>query len=378
MSLKIEIPNSTARPKYLSNNITPNFKIGQLEENSSKINLAEANSETTSISSSDLNKGYKKYIGFALTLLSGLLYSLAALIAKLLNDYHPFLISVWRFQGVLFPCVIVILFKIYVQKKYVFDSIWPLKDEQKARTFYILMLRGIFGCWGVVLQFYSLQYLDVADSMVITSSTSVFVAVLAHCFIGEKCTIFPILTAILTIGGVFVISRPPVLTGKSHFDADILIGIAMAIGCMIISAAVLVIQRHLRDVHYSVISLSSGVWGTIQCLILAVAMDVLKFPGTLQHVMYAVALAALTYAAQAAIVIALKLELAGPVAIFQSCDLIFAFGWQFIFLSVTPDFYSLIGSSIIVSGVLLTALRKYIGNLPSDHKYRKRCKFFLL
>jgi hypothetical protein len=36
------------------------------------------------------NKGFRKYIGISLTLLSGLLYSLAALLVKLLkDDYHP-------------------------------------------------------------------------------------------------------------------------------------------------------------------------------------------------------------------------------------------------------------------------------------------------
>ncbi len=42
---------------------------------------------------------YRKYIGIFLTLLSGLLYSLAALLVKLLkDDYHPFMISIWYFD----------------------------------------------------------------------------------------------------------------------------------------------------------------------------------------------------------------------------------------------------------------------------------------
>jgi len=59
--------------------------------------------------------------------------------------------------------------------------------------------------------------------MVITSSTSVFVTLFAHCFIGEKCALVPIITAVLTFGGVFVISRPPIFTGQEEFDTDILV-----------------------------------------------------------------------------------------------------------------------------------------------------------
>ena len=132
------------------------------------------------------------------------------------------------------------------------------------------------------LQFYSLQYLQVADSMVITSSTSVFVTLLAHCFIGEKCAIVPIITALLTMAGVVVISRPPMLTGKEKFDTDILvrtsinanktsvlinclilfyfqIGVGMALGCMLLASGILVIQRYLRNVHFSLISLTRRV-----------------------------------------------------------------------------------------------------------------------
>lgn len=199
--------------------------------------------------------------------------------------------------------------------------------------------------------------------MVITSSTSVFVTLLAHCFIGEKCAIVPILTAILTMAGVIVISRPPMLTGEEQFDTNILvsgsgiifffcygmtpdlvticfqIGVAMALGCMILAAAILVIQRYLRTSHFSLISLSSGLWGTLICVILTFAIGAFKLPENSTDALYGVALAVLTFFAQSFIVIACKFEQAGPIAVVQSCDVIFAFLWQFAFLGVVPDYF---------------------------------------
>lgn len=82
----------------------------------------------------------------------------------------------------------------------------------------------------------------------------------------------------------------------------------MALGCMILAAAILVIQRYLRNAHFSLISLSSGVWGTVQCVILTFAMGVFKLPENSKDALYGVALAVLTFFAQSFIVIALKFE----------------------------------------------------------------------
>src|SRR5689334_21061097 len=93
----------------------------------------------------------------------------------------------------------------------------------------------------------------------------------------------------------------------------------MALGCMILAAAILVIQRYLRNSHFSLISLSSGLWGTAQCVILTFAIGVFKLPLDARDALYGVALAALTFFAQSFIIVALKFEQAGPVAVVQSC-----------------------------------------------------------
>lgn len=86
---------------------------------------------------------YRKYIGIFLTLLSGLLYSLAALLVKLLkDDYHPFMISIWRFQGVFAPSILLVLYRVGIMKQPDFRPVWPLKDHEKMVAFTVLMVRG--------------------------------------------------------------------------------------------------------------------------------------------------------------------------------------------------------------------------------------------
>jgi len=116
----------------------------------------------------------------------------------------------------------------------------------------------------------------------------------------------------------------------------------MALACMFFAALIIVFQRYLRHVHFSLVSFSSGIWGVAQCVILAFAFGQFELPtrnSDMKEIIYLCGLAVLTFFAQSSIIIALKLEQAGPVSIVQSCDVIFAFLWQFVFLNVIPDYF---------------------------------------
>jgi len=65
--------------------------------------------------------------------------------------------------------------------------------------------------------------LTVADALVITACVPVFVAIVAHWLLGEKSGIFPIVAALLTILGVGIIARPPMLMGTEEFNSETLV-----------------------------------------------------------------------------------------------------------------------------------------------------------
>lgn len=62
-----------------------------------------------------------------------------------------------------------------------------------------------------------------ADTAVISFSTPVFVTLIAHVVLGEKCGIIPILTAVSTVFGVAVMTRPPILTGQAEYNSETLV-----------------------------------------------------------------------------------------------------------------------------------------------------------
>lgn len=89
--------------------------------------------------------------------------------------------------------------------------------------YFCAQFRSLDGCSAITLQFYALQYISMADTAVISFSTPVFVTLIAHLTLGEKCGIVPILTAIGTFCGVAVVTRPPILTGAADYDSKTLV-----------------------------------------------------------------------------------------------------------------------------------------------------------
>ena len=60
--------------------------------------------------------GWRRYAGIFLAITSSFFYSLTIVIAKMMEDYHPLNLTVWRFMGILVPAVPITLYYKYVKK----------------------------------------------------------------------------------------------------------------------------------------------------------------------------------------------------------------------------------------------------------------------
>ncbi|ODN00885.1 Solute carrier family 35 member G1 [Orchesella cincta] len=322
-------------------------------------------------------KGCSNYTGILLTLASGILFTIGGVIVKYMKDYHPFTLGIFRFQGILLPSLFMVLYACYVQKLPIFDPVWPLTDKEKAKRCFGMLLRSAFGSTALFLHFYALKRIDVADVLVIGSCQPVFVTLAAYFFLGESCGVFPVFTALLTILGVGVISRPPILTGEEAFDNNALIGAGFSFASVLTATMVFVIIRYLKDVHFSMLTLVLGCWGTVVSIIGSVIVGEFRLPQSLEHWALAVALAVITLLGQVLLTLALQCEQAGPVSLIRTADCLFAFVLQFVLLNTLPDLFSLTGASIIIFCVILTAFRKWISTLPKEHPARKKFSFVL-
>ncbi|CAL8087961.1 unnamed protein product [Orchesella dallaii] len=167
-----------------------------------------------------LRRNCKKYLGILLGISASFLLSLTTLIARVLIEYHPFNEALWRFLGILLPSVPILFWSSVSNKESesVFSTIHPLCNREKLKTMLVIFVRAFCGCTAVILQFYALNYIEIGDVTVISFTTPVFVSILAYFFLGEKLGVVPVLIALITLIGIGIITRPPILSGSQEFD----------------------------------------------------------------------------------------------------------------------------------------------------------------
>lgn len=224
---------------------------------------------------------------------------------------------------------------------------------------FVTQIQAIVLSNSLVLLFYALQRLNVADALVISTSAPVFVTLLAFLFLGEKSGFFPLIMAIFTLCGVGIIARPPIITGAANYDNNLMVslmefayfycliftlyffqmGAALSFASMLSLATTYVIIRYLRTVNHALINLCFSMFGFLECVVIASYLEVLCLPKNLTEVLLITASAVLAFFAQTCITLALKYEEAGPVSLIRCTEILFAFMWQLIFLGVTPDLF---------------------------------------
>lgn len=163
------------------------------------------------------------------------------------------------------------------------------------------------------------------------------VTLLAHITLGEKCGFLPIFAGILSLLGVLIISRPPLLTGEDTFNADTLLGVALALGCMVCATSTFVILRRLRELSYAVLNLSFGLWGSMETLFLSAIIWRFDLPASAYHWGLALSLATLSFVSQLCMTLSFKFETASVISLIRTLDVIFTFIWQFIVFQIVPD-----------------------------------------
>lgn len=84
--------------------------------------------------------GWKRCLGLILAALSSVVFSLSITVAKYLHNYHAFNLGVWRSLGVFLPSMIACMYYYSVEKKPIFEKIWPLTDSQRRKTVFLLIV----------------------------------------------------------------------------------------------------------------------------------------------------------------------------------------------------------------------------------------------
>ncbi|XP_023230758.1 solute carrier family 35 member G1-like isoform X1 [Centruroides sculpturatus] len=312
-------------------------------------------------------KRYKLYKGLFFSSLSSVFFSLSSVIVKYIDELHPGQLATLRFVGILVFTMPVVTY-----------SKEPVFGPKKVRHF--LIIRGLVGATSLFLRFLAFRYLPIADASVIVFSIPVFVAVFARIFLKEPCGIFHAIAIFLTLLGIFLITKMPlVIASRMAYTTDQLWGVIAAVGSTFFGASVYVVIRRIKYLHHSVIMFNFGWVAVIETLILTASIGYFSLPKCGLNQWLVILLGIFSFCGQTLLTLALQCEHAAPVSIVRAAvDIVLAFFWQILFFHEIPDAYSISGALLVSFCVVMISFRKWIVSLPEESTIRKKLFFLTL
>lgn len=291
-------------------------------------------------------------LGLLYSLLASVFFSVAALLVKQIEDMHAIQISAIR-------CFFQMLFVMPAMIYYKTGFLGP--SDMRIYLFF----RGFLGSNAMILLYYAVLQMPLADATVIMFSNPVFTAILAWIFLKERFTIWDVFFTAFTLAGVILIARPPFLFGDriSGIEGDYtdhVKGTVAAFAGAIGAACTMVILRKMgKSVHYYLSVWYYAVLGLIECIVVLLVLGEWKMPGCGWDRWTLMAIGVLGIAGQTFLTKALQIEKAGPVALMRTIDVVLAFILQFLFLHRTPTWWSLGGALCVTGSTSGVAVRKW-------------------
>ncbi|KAM8836454.1 solute carrier family 35 member G1 [Spinachia spinachia] len=294
-------------------------------------------------------------LGLFYAFLSTVFFSSIAVLVKSIQGVHAIEISAIRcFFQMLFTLPLLIYHKT------------GFLGPRDKRVY--LVLRGLIGSNAMILLFYAVQQMPLADATVIMFSNPVFTSLLAWIFLKERCTIWDCVFTVFTISGVLLIARPPFLFGEQRRGIEGNYGnhlkgtIAAFAGAIGAAFTFVVLRKMGKSVHYYLSVWYYAVIGFVECIIAVSVLGEWKIPYCGRDRWLLMLIAVLGIAGQTFLTKALQIEKAAPVALMRTLDVVLAFIFQFIFFNRAPTMWSLGGALCVVLSTSGVALQKWYSN----------------
>ncbi|KAI0667473.1 hypothetical protein C8Q78DRAFT_1140466 [Trametes maxima] len=208
----------------------------------------------------------------------------------------------------------------------------------------LLTVRGLAGFVGLFGTYYTLQYLSLSDTTVLSFLTPMCTAITGALLLKEDLTVRQSMASAFSFVGVLLIARPDFLFGKSLDDAQSHDTTIRAIG------------KRAHPMHnLAAFALVCIVAGPIAMLVsrtpVLITSDILT-------VVLVLAVSLCGFGAQITMTTGLQRETAGRGTLAIYVQVVFAMLFERIFFHTVPSFLSLLGTIIILSSAVYVAFSK--------------------
>ena len=227
---------------------------------------------------------------------------------------------------------------------------WKVINIPRNNTGWLVLIsRSVFGTIGLVLNFYAISHINLADSSIIQKLSPFIIIILSYIFFKEEMTKFQVFAIIIAFIGITLIIKP---SGNNIISMGALAALLGALCAGIAYTCVRYLGTHNISGEFIIFFFSS-----LSSLMLLPYL-ILDYRTMTYYQLSMLLLAGISATiGQYGVTFAYKFAAAKNISVFDYSQVLFSGIFGYMFFGEFPDFQSLIGYVIVISVGIVLVLR---------------------
>ena len=227
---------------------------------------------------------------------------------------------------------------------------WKVINIPRNNTGWLVLIsRSVFGTIGLVLNFYAISHISLADSSIIQKLSPFIIIILSYIFFKEEMTRFQVFAIIIAFIGITLIIKP---SGNNIISMGALAALLGALCAGIAYTCVRYLGTHNISGEFIIFFFSS-----LSSLMLLPYL-ILDYRTMTYYQLSMLILAGISATiGQYGVTFAYKFAAAKNISVFDYSQVLFSGIFGYMFFEEFPDFQSLIGYIIVISVGIVLVLR---------------------
>ena len=227
---------------------------------------------------------------------------------------------------------------------------WKVINIPRNNTGWLVLIsRSVFGTIGLVLNFYAISHISLADSSIIQKLSPFIIIILSYIFFKEEMTKFQVFAIIIAFIGITLIIKP---SGNNIISMGALAALLGALCAGIAYTCVRYLGTHNISGEFIIFFFSS-----LSSLMLLPYL-ILDYRTMTYYQLSMLLLAGISATiGQYGVTFAYKFAAAKNISVFDYSQVLFSGIFGYMFFGEFPDFQSLIGYIIVISVGIILVLR---------------------
>ena len=227
---------------------------------------------------------------------------------------------------------------------------WRVINIPRNNTGWLVLIsRSVFGTIGLVLNFYAISHISLADSSIIQKLSPFIILILSYIFFKEEMTRFQVFAIIIAFIGIIFIIKP---SGNDIISLGALAALLGALCSGIAYTCVRYLGTHNISGEFIIFFFSS-----LSSLMLLPYL-ILDYRTMTYYQLSMLILAGISATiGQYGVTFAYKFAAAKNISVFDYSQVLFSGIFGYMFFGEFPDFQSLIGYIIVISVGIVLVLR---------------------